>query len=544
MGSRPKTAGVIGWPVGHSLSPVIHRIWAEREGIDAVYLKVAVEPGRDALKRAVAGLRAAGFAGVNVTAPHKVHALEIADAASAAAKAAGAANMLSFQRDGLYADNSDVAGFQAALLEAFPPPRSGGVGDPGLRPGEPEGAHLQAAGDLRSPLRPLRGHLPRFAGEETPPIITAIGRAVVLGAGGAARSVILALKAMGAGEIVAINRTAEKARDIARHFKTAAADWAGRDAALAGADIVVNATSLGMAGMPPLDLSLDALPPTALVADIVYSPLETELLRSARRRGLRTCDGLSMLMHQAVVGYRLWLGGAAAVDSDLRTRIEDMARGTKMKVVGLTGSIGMGKSTVAEMFRDLGIPVWCADDAVHRLYRKGGAAVAPLAEQFPEAVIDGAVDRDRLSALVIGDAQRLAALESLVHPLVGIDRQSFIEKARADKAALVILDIPLLFESGYETGFDAVIVVSAPPEIQRARVLARPGMSETKFAAILKKQTSDAAKRARADYVIDTGRSLGDTRREIAALAAILRRGAAAGPGQALDADQIAAPRR
>lgn len=183
-----------------------------------------------------------------------------------------------------------------------------------------------------------------------------------------------------------------------------------------------------------------------------------------------------------------------------------------MILVGLTGSIGMGKSTVAAMFRDLGAAVWNADEAVHRLYAKGGGAVRPVSEEFPDAIRNGAVDRDRLAALVLNAPDRLRVLESIVHPLVGADRHSFIEAARAAGAAIAILDIPLLFETGAEQAFDAVIVVSASYETQRKRVLARPGMTEEKFRAILEKQTPDADKRARADYVIDTGVPFADTR--------------------------------
>lgn len=186
-----------------------------------------------------------------------------------------------------------------------------------------------------------------------------------------------------------------------------------------------------------------------------------------------------------------------------------------MKTLGLTGSIGMGKSTVAKMFAEEGASVWDADAAVHRLYAKGGAAVAPVREAFPEAVISGAVDRDVLSRLVLNAPDRLKALEAIVHPLVAMDRFRFVEEARSQGARLVVLDVPLLFEIGSKPFFDAVAVVSAPAAAQRARVLARAGMTEEKFAAILAKQVPDAEKRRQADYVIDTGASLDETRRSV-----------------------------
>jgi dephospho-CoA kinase len=185
--------------------------------------------------------------------------------------------------------------------------------------------------------------------------------------------------------------------------------------------------------------------------------------------------------------------------------------------VGLTGSIGMGKSTVLAMFADLGAATWDADAAVHRLYAKGGAAVAPIRELFAEAVKEGAVDRAALAMIVLGDTAALRKLEDVVHPLVARDRESFMENAALAGADAVVLDIPLLFENGAEKFFDATVVVSAPQEVQRARVLARPGMIADKFEAIRGLQLPDADKRQRADYVIDTGTTLDETRAEVAA---------------------------
>lgn len=190
-------------------------------------------------------------------------------------------------------------------------------------------------------------------------------------------------------------------------------------------------------------------------------------------------------------------------------------------LIGLTGSIGMGKSTTARQFAAEGCAVWDADAAVHRLYAKGGAAVAPMAAAFPEAVIDGAVSRDVLKAIIARDATALRRIEQIVHPLVGQDRARFIEAAASD---IVVLDIPLLFETGGEARVDATVCVTVDAETQKARVMARGTMTEAQFAAILDKQMPDADKRARADYVIvtDTPEHAAEQVREV--LADIRRR--------------------
>lgn len=179
-----------------------------------------------------------------------------------------------------------------------------------------------------------------------------------------------------------------------------------------------------------------------------------------------------------------------------------------MLIIGLTGSIGMGKTATAEMFARLEIPVYSADAAVHELYAEGGAAVEPIGAAFPGVVRDGAVDRDALAAAVVDKPEELKRLEAIVHPLVRQAQLDWLAARRAEGADLVVLDIPLLFETGGEERMDVVVVVSAPPEVQRARVLARPGMTENKFQAILDRQMPDADKRARADFVVDTGRGL------------------------------------
>lgn len=187
-----------------------------------------------------------------------------------------------------------------------------------------------------------------------------------------------------------------------------------------------------------------------------------------------------------------------------------------MIVLGLTGSIGMGKSTTAGLFAEAGCPVWDADAAVHRLYGPGGAAVAPVAAAFPGVELEGAIDRTRLAAALAADPDGFARLERIVHPLVAADRAAALAAAAAMGATVAVADIPLLFETGAEGQVDAVVVVTAPAEVQAARVLARPGMTPERFAALLARQTPDAEKRRRADFVIDTGQGLDAARAAVA----------------------------
>ncbi len=266
----PVLAGVAGHPVNHSLSPIIHTIWAKRAGIDGYYIPIDVPSGYDDFARTMDALRAVGFAGVNVTIPHKEHALRYADEASENAKAAGAANMLTFSDVGVRAENSDIIGFAEAVRE-----------------------RTSASGTS----------------------------ALVLGAGGAARGVVLALKKLGLTDIRIANRTVERAKDLAAAFDLAVIDWEKRWEDIENIDLLVNTTSLGMTGQPPLETDIGALRASALVADIVYAPLKTALLKDAEMKGHAIVDGLAMLMHQAVPGFREWFGGEAVVDDDLRAEL-------------------------------------------------------------------------------------------------------------------------------------------------------------------------------------------------------------------------------
>jgi dephospho-CoA kinase len=187
-----------------------------------------------------------------------------------------------------------------------------------------------------------------------------------------------------------------------------------------------------------------------------------------------------------------------------------------MIVLGLTGSVGMGKSATAKMFADEGVPVFDADAAVHRLYE---GEAAPLIEAaFPGTVSAGRVDRERLSRAVVGNKEAFAKLEAIIHPLVRKAREQFLAAAKAEKAEVAVLDIPLLFETGGERKVDKIVVVSAPHPVQKERVLARPDMTEGKFSAIVAKQMPDSEKRKRADFVIDTSRGFEAAREDVRAI--------------------------
>jgi dephospho-CoA kinase len=199
-----------------------------------------------------------------------------------------------------------------------------------------------------------------------------------------------------------------------------------------------------------------------------------------------------------------------------------------MIVIGLTGSIAMGKSETARMFREEGVPVFDSDACVHELYRDGGDAVAPIAKVFPEVIVNGAVDRGRLTEAAAKHPSDLQRLEAIVHPLVREAQDRFVARWRSAKQPLVLLDIPLLFETGRDRDVDFTVVVSAPPAVQRERALARPGMTEEKFAMISARQMPDEEKRRRADRVIDTSRGLDAARAEVRAIIEELKQRAGA----------------
>lgn len=261
-----KLAGILGWPVSHSRSPRLHGCWLERHGIDGAYLPLPVRPKDFA--SAVRSLAALGFAGANVTIPHKLAAFAVCDEVEPSAQRAGAVNTLVFRDGRIHGSNTDGSGFVANL-------RAHGV-EPGRGP------------------------------------------ALILGAGGSARAIAAALQDAGAAVRLA-NRTRDRAEALAADLPgLGVIDWADREAALEDHALVVNTTSLGMGGGPELPLGLDRAPPSLAVADIVYVPLETSLLAAARARGLKPVEGLGMLLHQAVPGFAAWFGFTPVVDDALR----------------------------------------------------------------------------------------------------------------------------------------------------------------------------------------------------------------------------------
>ena len=196
-----------------------------------------------------------------------------------------------------------------------------------------------------------------------------------------------------------------------------------------------------------------------------------------------------------------------------------------MITIGLTGSVGMGKSTTAAMFAEEGAPVYDADAEVHRLQAKGGAAVDAIEAEFPGVVKDGAVDRGELGSRVFGDPEALKRLNGVIYPMLGAGRAAFFEKAERDGVDAVVLDIPMLFETGGEARMNVVVVVTAPEQIQRERVLARPGYDAARLDAILARQMHDAEKRARAHFVVDTGQGMDHAREQVRAIMAKIRSG-------------------
>ena len=270
LSGKARLAGVMGWPVEHSLSPRLHGYWLEHHGIDGAYLPLAVAP--DNLRTALSALPALGFRGVNLTLPHKEQALAICDEVDDLARRIGAVNTVVLRDGKLVGSNTDAFGFLENLKTG--------------------------AADWRAGAAP----------------------AVVLGAGGASRAVVVALVDAGVPELRIVNRTRARAEALAEALggPVTVHDWDDRQAALAGAGLLVNTTTLGMVGQPPLDLDLAGLPAAAVVTDIVYAPLMTPLIEAARARGNPLVDGLGMLLHQARPGFEAWFGVRPEVTPALR----------------------------------------------------------------------------------------------------------------------------------------------------------------------------------------------------------------------------------
>ncbi len=278
ISGHAKVAGVMGWPINHSRSPGLHNYWLKEHGIDGVYIPMAVDPAQ--LESALRAMAVLNFRGCNLTIPHKEKALSIVDKADDLTRRVGAINTIVVESDGsLSGKNTDVFGFMENLLSS----------------------------GFKVPQRNKK--------------------ATVLGAGGAARAVIVALQEMGFSDIALVNRSFQRAEQCADSFRkkgnVGAFDWKETPKALEDAALLVNTTSLGMEGQPPLDVDLNRLPPEAWVTDIVYAPLETALLKTAKEKGHQTVDGLGMLLHQARPAFEAWFGVSPQVSQDLRKHVLD-----------------------------------------------------------------------------------------------------------------------------------------------------------------------------------------------------------------------------
>lgn len=449
--------GVIGWPISHSLSPRLHGYWLRKYAIEGEYQAYAVKP--QDLQGFIKSLPEKNITGFNLTVPHKETILPYLDGVDEVARKIGAVNMITIRQGQLYGTNTDGYGF----------------------------------------LTNLKENAPKWSAKNGP--------AVIIGAGGAARAAIVSLLDDGICEIRLINRTRARAESLVEIYndpRIIVSDWQDRSQILSGAALLVNVTTLGMTGQPPLDIDLTCLSSSAVVYDIVYNPLETDLLKQAKSRGNICVDGLGMLLHQAVPAFQQWFGQKPEVTASLRQYMLE-----KTTIIGLTGSIGMGKSETAKMFQRAQVPVFDSDGAVHRLMTRGGPAVDRVEKAFPGTQGSDGIDRKILGAKVFGDGAALKKLEAILHPMVSDMRQEFLKKAEAEGADLVVMDVPLLFETGAEQQCDYTVVVSASPEVQRQRVLARPDMTESKFKNILRQQMPDSEKRQKADFIVQSDQGIG-----------------------------------
>jgi shikimate dehydrogenase len=455
-------AGVIGDPIAHSRSPLIHGYWLKHHHIDAQYEKIHVVPPD--LPAFFERVRRGELAGCNVTLPHKEAAVALVDHVDDRVKAGGALNTIWRENNQLHATSTDGIGFCANVLD----------------------------------------HCPDFS--------FAGARLVVFGAGGSSRPIIDECLRRGAAHIILANRTLARAQDVAKLFPgkvQAVADGELNDY-LKACDLLVNCTSLGMNGKGEVDVDLGQLAKHAIVADIIYVPLLTGLLQHAQAAGLRIVPGLGMLLHQAIPGFEKWFG----IKPEVTKKLHDLvARDVdpefrSVKIIGLTGSIAMGKSEVAKILQSQGLPLFDADAEVHKLYdsAKGAELLRDIA---PSAILNNKVDRAILSAIVTRDPTILTKGEQRVHAHIKRIRNHFITEA-GKHHDIVVVDVPLLLEKGQKKDVDFVVVVSSPTEFQHQRALQRPGMTPEKLAMILARQMPDAEKRKHADYVIENNTTLDD----------------------------------
>jgi len=453
--------GVIGDPIAHSLSPLIHNQWMRDNDIDAVYKAMQVPEGE--LKDALETLTRQGARGLNITLPHKQTAIVLADEVGDLARRIGAANtLIRTESGGWLAENTDAPGF----------------------------IHTINTADIH------------VAGKTV----------FLLGAGGSARALAIVLTDLGAN-LTICNRTISRAEEIADNLPVRP-EICTLDIGLerlAAAELVVNTVSLGHSGK-----ALELPPGTGRTFyDISYGPCCRTRLENHGRAW--HAGGAGRVRLRTLVWHGSRHGGR-------RGTLPGRSGGNDMIILGLTGSIGMGKSATAELFREENVPVYDADAAVHAMYEKGGAAVEPVEAAFPGVAVDGAIDRLRLRERVLDNAEAMKRLEAIVHPLAGAAQHDFRQAAREAGAPFVVIDIPLLYEAGGWQFCDYVVVVTASAAVQRERVLSRPNMTEKAFESILARQVPDAEKRARADFVIPTEHGFEFARDLVRAIVALMIR--------------------
>lgn len=460
-----KKAGVIGFPISHSRSPILHGFWLEYYNIKGSYDAIEIAP--ENLYQSLKELGDSGYQGVNITLPHKETSYELCKKhgkLSKSAAAIGAVNTLSFTKSkGLYGDNTDAYGF----------------------------------------IENLKQSQKNWQPKNT--------KALILGAGGAARAVIYALINEGVTDITISNRTEEKAKKLAQEFSVKTIIWQQKEKQLKNTNLLINCTSLGMKGQAALEISLKNLPKESLVYDLIYTPLETHLLLEAKKLGHKTIDGLGMLLWQAAPAFEKWFGQKPQITDELRKAVLPPTQ-KKPLLLGVTGSIGMGKTTITNLLAEMGCPTQNADKIVHDIYDGKIDGGKEILKQFPESANNGQnnniiIDRQKLSKIIESAPEKLKILEDIIHPIVNKARHNFIKENQDSKMPLVF-DIPLLFETGLDKKMDKVITVTAPKELQRKRVLSRPNMTEEKFETLLKHQMPDAEKCSRADYIINTDSKL------------------------------------
>ncbi len=453
-----QTACVIGNPIDHSISPYIHQFWLHQLGIDGAYNRQLVSD--DQLSGFIQDMPKNGLQGCNVTLPHKVAVMPLCHKLTIHAKRVGAVNTIWVDNGVIWGDNSDWWGFNQNILH--------------------------------------NTHFKKITRRS----------AIILGAGGSARAVVYGLIKLGFSQIILLNRTMERAQDIKKIFPQIVVDSLDKFDKYANmANFLVNCTSAYMNG-GALQCDFAKLPAGCLVHDISYKPLITPFLQGAINAGLPVIDGLGMLIYQAIPGFKKWFlaGELPIIKPKITQKFKNYIYKRALKqpiILGLTGSIGMGKSTIAEMARQMGLPVVDSDAMVHDIYNNPqGTGFQLIAQTFPESLEGGQINRAKLGAAVFANREKLQRLEAILHPILRQKRNDMV--AQYANQPIILFDVPLLFERAIDKECDFTMVVSATAEIQRQRVLARPQMTPEKFANICKSQMPDNEKRQKADFIIDS----------------------------------------